>query len=198
MLTTLALLVLASGSVAQDQPKPDQSTPEQTTIPRQQDVQPYRNRDPAQGTPTDPLFDRKLVATDDPTFILNALEISRQSAFDARGAAKDFGAGPVHDTATAIATQSEDTTRKLEALAKRKGWRLPEDNPDRKTSLPAAGEARSRANFVVNQISSHEMTVAQFKAQIAGKGDADLKRTLKQALPGYEKNLQRLLTTKPD
>jgi hypothetical protein len=39
--------------------------------------------------------------------------------------------------------------------------------------------------------------VAQYRAQIAGKGDADLKRALKDALPGYEKNRDLLLTLKP-
>jgi hypothetical protein len=39
--------------------------------------------------------------------------------------------------------------------------------------------------------------VAQFRAQLAGNGDADLKHALREALPGYEKNLQLLLTLKP-
>ena len=39
--------------------------------------------------------------------------------------------------------------------------------------------------------------MAQYRAQIAGKGDPDLKRELKQALPGYERNLELLLKLKP-
>lgn len=186
MLTTLAFLVLAANPAA-----------EQTTIPRQQDTQPYQAQDPAQGKPTDPLFDRKLVATDDQTFVRAAVENNRQGAYDARMAARDMKGNALGDTANAIGTLNETTARKLETLAKRKGWDLPKDNLGRQGSQPEAGPARARANFIQSQIRLHESTVAQYKAQIAGKGDAELKSTLKEALPGYERNLQRLLTTRP-
>jgi hypothetical protein len=186
MLSTLVVLLVASGQGA-----------EQPTLPRQADTQPYEKRDDSQGVPTDPLFDRKLIATDDAAFILNAVENSRQSSLDAGGAAQSLGSDSLRETAKAISAQNADTTRKLESLAKRKGWRLPEANPARASTLPAASPHRAGANFILNQITAHQTTLAQFRAQIAGKGDADLKRTLKQALPGYEKNLDRLLAAKP-
>ena len=186
MISTLVALLVASGQAA-----------DQSTLPRQADTQPYEKRDEAQGVPTDPLFDRERVATDDPTFILNAVENSRQAALDAQGAAQSLGSDELRDTAKAIGAQNAETMQKLEALAKRKGWRLPEENPARASTLPAAAPHRAGANFIVNQITAHQATLAQFRAQIAGKGDADLKRTLRQALPGYEKNLDRLLTAKP-
>lgn len=182
MLNTFALMLLAAA-----QP------PEQTTLPRQADTAPYEQRDAAQGQPTDPLFDRKLIATDDAAFIISAIETVRQASLDARIAEQGLTNGPLREAAAAIGTQNEATTRKLEALAKRKGWRLPEQNRDRATSLPAASPHRAGANFIVHQISFHETTLAQFRAQIAGKGDAELKRTLRAAVPGYEKNLSRLL-----
>lgn len=191
MLSTLVVMLMAAGPAADPQA-------EQPTLPRQADTQPYDKRDEAQGVPTDPLFDRKLVATDDASFILTAVENSRQAALDAQGAAKELPSESLRSTAEAIGAQNQATMQKLEALAKRKGWRLPEDNPDRASTLPAAGPNRAGANFILNQITAHQTTLAQYRAQIAGKGDPELKRTLKQALPGYEKNLTRLLEAKPN
>jgi hypothetical protein len=59
------------------------------------------------------------------------------------------------------------------------------------------GSFRANANFIVGQITYHESTLAHYRAQIAGKGDAQLKRTLREAVPGYEKNLELLLKLKP-
>jgi hypothetical protein len=191
MLSTLVVMWLAAGAAAEP---PGQ----QPTLPRQADTQPYERREESQGVPTDPLFDRKLVATDDASFILTAVENGRQAALDAQGAAQQLSSDSLRATAEAISAQNEATTQKLEALAKRKGWRLPEKNPERASTLPAAGPHRAGANFIVNQITAHQATLAQYRAQIAGKGDPELKRTLKQALPGYEKNLTRLLEAKPD
>lgn len=185
MIDTLALMLLAA---AQPQDRP--------SMPRQPDPQPYEQRDEAQGKPTDPLFDRKLVATDDAAFIVSAVEVVRQSSLDARGVEKGLPSPSLRETAAAIGSQNEATSRALVELAKRKGWRLPEDNPVRASTLPAASPHRTSANFIVNQISAHEQTLAQFRAQIAGSGDPDLKRALKSALPGYEKNLRRLLEAK--
>lgn len=185
MLNTFALMLLAAA-----QP------PDQTTLPRQADSTPYEQRDAAQGQPTDPLFDRNLIATDDATFIVSAVENVRQASLDARTAEKGLTDGALREAAAAISTQNEATTRKLEALAKRKGWRLPEQNPDRASTLPAASPHRAGANFILHQISFHETMLGQFRAQIAGKGDPELKRTLRAAMPGYEKNLARLLEAK--
>src|SRR5215207_7484692 len=48
---------------------------------------------------------------------------------------------------------------RLESIAKRKGGRLPDGNPDRTPTAPNSGEYRAAANFIVNQISYHENTV---------------------------------------
>ncbi len=198
MLSTLVLLAAVGQSAgAQSTEAPPRAKHSQTTIPRQADTAPYERRADSQGVPTDPLFDRKRVATDDATFILSAVESSRQSARDAEGAARQLQSEPLRGTAAAIRAQNEQTSRKLEALAKRKGWRLPEENPARASTLPTAPPTRASANFIVNQISAHETTLDQYRAQIAGKGDPELKRTLQQALPGYEKNLDQLLAAKP-
>ena len=87
--------------------------------------------------------------------------------------------------------------RSLEAIAKRKGWAPPQRNPDRASSQVAGTEARNNANFIIGQLSWHQATIEQYRAQIAGKGDPELKRTLRKALPVYEKNRDLLLTLKP-
>ncbi len=149
-----------------------------------------------QGTPTDPLFDKAYVPTDEPAFVLSAIESARQGELDARSAAQTLNKPELRDAAARIGRQNSATRTRLEILAKSKGWRTPAKNPDRAPTLPATDGARTDANFIVQQISFHEATVAQFRAQLDGRGDADLKRELREALPGYQTNLDLLLHLK--
>jgi hypothetical protein len=166
------------------------------TLPRQRDANPVEQRPAQQQNPTDPLFDRTIVATDDPAFVLTAIESSRQGEIDARTAEKVLRNPRLRDAAARIARQNEAARTRLESLAQHKGWRLPEGNPERATTLPASGEARAGANFIINQISFHQATLAQYRAQLDGKGDAELRRALRESLPGYQKNLDLLLRLK--
>ena len=180
MIESLALLlVLSDGSV--------------TTLPRHGDVVPAEERPSGQEHPTDPLFDREYVATDDPAFVLLAIESTRQGIVDARNAQGILRDADLVDAAARIRKQNETTYQLLETLAKGKGWRLPADNPQRASTFRTAGEARTAANFIVSQIATHEATIAQFRAQLGGKGDAQLKRALRETLPGYQENLHLLL-----
>jgi hypothetical protein len=180
MIEALALLMVLS-----DTTKP--------TLPRHGDVVPVEERPSGQEHPTDPLFDRDYVATDDPAFMLLAVESARQGIVDARNAQSVLRDARLVDVAERIQRQNEATYQQLEALAKGKGWRLPADNPQRASTLRTAGEARTAANFIVGQIATHQATIAQFRAQLGGKGDAQLKRALRQTLPGYQENLDLLL-----
>jgi len=165
----------------------------ETTLPRHRDANPVEQRPVQQESPTDPLFDRQFVATDDPAFVLGAIESSRQGVIDARSAEETLRKPQLREAAARIERQNEATRMRLETLAKRKGWRLPEGNPGRVSTSPTSGETRAGANFIVNQISFHQTTLAQFRAQLGGKGDAELKRALRESLPGYQKNLELLL-----
>src|SRR4026209_2961130 len=60
MLNTVALLLLAN------------APPDQTTLPRHPDPDPVEHQAQRDGTPTDPLLDRGLAASDAPAFILSA------------------------------------------------------------------------------------------------------------------------------
>ena len=180
-------------------------SPDQTTLPRHPDPDPVEQQSSREGEATDPYFDREYVATDDPAFVLSAVENARQGVIDARSAAATTGNPELRAAAEKIGAQNEATSRKLEKLASVKGWRLPQPNPARTSSVNGgpdgngnrADTVRANANFIVHQISFHQSTMAQYRAQIAGKGDADLKRALSEALPGYQKNLERLLELKP-
>ncbi len=173
--------------------------PEQTTLPRHPDPDPVSRQAGRDGTPTDPLFDRGYVATDDPAFVLAAIETTRQGAVDAQNAAARTRNDKLRAAAEKIRAQNEATSRKLEPVASAKGWRLPQENPARTSSVNGEGDAsaRANANFILHQLSYHQNTVAQFRAQLAGKGDADLKGALRDALPGYQENLELLLKLKP-
>lgn len=171
---------------------------EEVSLPRQRDANPVEQRPAQQEQPTDPLFARPQVATDDPAFVLVAIESTRQGAVDARSAGQMLDQPELRDVAGKIARQNEAARQRLEALAKRKGWRIPQANPGRTTTLPDSdsGAARSGANFIIHQISYHENTLAQYRAQLSGSGDADLKRALRETLPGYQRNLELLLRLK--
>ncbi len=166
---------------------------EVTTLPRHGDVTPVEERPSAQEHPTDPLFDGQYVATDDSAFVLLAIESSRQVIVDARNAQERLHEADLLEAAERIRRQSEATNQRLESLATAKGWRRPAPNPQRATTLPSAGEARTAANFIVSQIATHQATIAQFRAQLDGNGDAQLKRVLRDTLPGYQANLDLLL-----
>jgi len=180
MLASLSLLLLLA----------DEGT---TTLPRHSDVIPAEERRVGQENPTDPLFDQQHIATDDPAFVLAAIETSRQGVVDARNAQKLLRNARLRDAAAKIGRQNEATRVRLEQLANARGWRVPDGNPQRDSTFPTAGETRTAANFIVSQIAVHEATIAQYRAQLGGKGDAELKRALRATLPGYQENLDLLL-----
>jgi predicted outer membrane protein len=185
MLTTFALALLYAGS-----------PPDQTTLPRHPNPDSVQRQDPSEGAPTDPWYDGKFVATDDAAFILTAVESTRQAALDSRLALDHIKRSQVREAAQSISAQYDATTHELEALAKKHGWRLPADNPARKSSLAQADGARGDANYVINQIRYHENTLAQFRAQSQGNGDPELKQTLEKSVPAFQRNLEMLLNLK--
>jgi hypothetical protein len=168
----------------------------QVTLPRTVDPALATKPPPDQVQTTDPLFDRPLVATDDPAFVLAVVESLRQGVIDARAGESGLPTPELRAAAAKIGEQQSATLERLERVAKTKGWRLPQGNPVRSGSVPVVSEARTSANFIVHQITYHEHVVSHFKAQIAGEGDGQLKRELRAALPGYQKNLQMLLGLK--
>lgn len=192
MLSTVISVLLFASPAAE--PAPAQGG---TTMPRQMSV-PEAPQGEARGVPTDPLFDRQFVATDDPDFILKAVENGRQNVVDARLAAREFNEQRLRDTAASIEKHNANTTKKLTSLARQKGWRLPAENPDRDLTIQSGTPRRNAADFVRNQITFHQTTVAQYRAQLAGEGDAALKREINLALPGFEKNLEKLLEIAPE
>jgi predicted outer membrane protein len=176
---------------------------DQTTLPRHPDPDPVAQQARRDGEPTDPWFDRGYVAVDDPAFVLAAVENARQGVMDARGAESGLESAELRAAAQQIRRQNEATSKKLEQMATRKGWRMPQANPTRGSSVHAdtvtngTVSARVNANFILSQIAFHQNTLSHYRAQLAGKGDAELKRTLREAVPGYQKNLELLLTVKP-
>ena len=43
------------------------------------------------------------------------------------------------------------------------------------------------------EIATHQATIAQYRAQLGGAGNAQLERALRKTLPGYQENLELLL-----
>lgn len=183
MLVTLSLVLLLADA-------------NQSTLPRHADT-PAASAPPAEvRQPTDPLYDKPIGATDDQAFVLTAIENVRQGVMDARAGESGLPTPELRAAAATIGRQQQATLDKLEALAKTKGWRVPEGNPARTGSVPVSGAARTSADFIINQIAHHEAALTQYRAQIAGKGDPDLKRALRDAVPRYQKNLEMLLGLK--
>jgi hypothetical protein len=168
----------------------------QPTLPRHADPPAAETPSADIRRPTDPLYDKPIAATDDPAFMLTAVENARQGLMDARAAEAGLPTPELRAAAGKIGKHQKATLEKLEALAKVKGWRLPEGNPARTGTVPVSGAARTSADFIINQIAYHETTITQYRAQLGGKGDSDLKRALRDAVPGYQKNLEILLGLK--
>jgi predicted outer membrane protein len=185
MIEALTLLLLLAESPA-----------EQTTIPRQADS-PKEHAPPQQGgMPADPLFDKPLTATDDAAFVRAAVESGRQGVLDARAGESGLSTPELRAAAAKISRQQTTTLDRLEAIAKAKGWELPPSNPGRAGTVAVSSPARMSADFIILQIAQHQATIDQFRAQAAGKGDPELRRVLREALPGYQKNLEMLLGLK--
>ena len=102
--------------------------PDQTTLPRHPDPDPVEHQAQRDGEPTDPWFDRGYVATDDPAFMLAAVENARQGVIDARSAASGLGSAELRAAAQKIGEQNEATRESWRQLASAKGWRLPQAN----------------------------------------------------------------------
>jgi len=190
MSTTLALLLLFANPT-----EGAGSTP-----PRYRDADPAQQQDAGRADSPDPYFNRAQVATDDPAFVLSAVENARQGVVDASDAASRLADPELRAAAEKIGAQNQAAVRELEKVAQSKGWRLPESNPGRQNSVSQTGAAaspRANANFIIQQISVHQQLVDQYRAQLAGNGDAQLKRALRESLPGYERNLDLLLKLKP-
>jgi Domain of unknown function (DUF4142) len=184
MFSTIALVLFYSGTPAEATTLARRPAPEQ--IERQRS-----------GESTDPLFDKAPVATDDQAFVLSAVESARQGTLDARNARQVLQAPQLKNLAQRIEKQNSVTLLNLESIAKRKGWRLPTRNPDRDQTSSKTDPHLAGANFIVSQISYHEATVAQYKAQLKGAGDRELRHAISESVGGYEQNLRLLLTVKP-
>ena len=168
----------------------------QPTMPRQADS-PKENAPPQHaGLPADPLFDKPLTASDDAAFVRAAVESGRQGLLDARAGESGLSTPELRSAASKITAHQDSTLSKLEAIARKKGWELPPGNPGRAGTVVTGSPVRMSADFIVNQIRLHQTTIAQFRAQAAGQGDAELRRVLREALPGYQKNLEMLLGLK--
>ena len=184
MIASLALLLLLADEGA-------------TTLPRHGDVVPVEERPADRKSPPIRLFDRPHVATDDAAFVLAAIESSRQGVIDARSAAE---AAPQRASCATPRRRSAGRTKRRAHDSKRSP--TPRAGACRRAirnataTFPTAGETRTAANFIVSQIAFHEATLAQYRAQLGGKGDAELKRALRDTLPGYQKNLDLLLRLK--
>lgn len=143
-----------------------------TTLPRHADPPAAGAPSAEQRRPTDPLYDKPIGATDDGAFVLTAVESVRQGVIDSRAGEAGLPTAELRAAAAKIGRTQQATLDKLESLAKSKGWRLPQGNPGRTSTVPFSSGARTSADFIINQIAYHESTVDQFRAQINGKGDA--------------------------
>lgn len=169
------------------------SSASQPTMPRQPEPPSEQAQTQRGAMPADPLFDKPRAATDDAAFVRATIESVRQGVADARAAEAGLTTSGLRAAAAKIGRQQQATLEKLETVAKSKGWALPAGNPERAGSVRVSGPTRTGADFIIHQIATHRATLEQFRAQLSGDGDADLRRVLRDAIPGYEKNLDLLL-----
>ena len=157
-----------------------------------------------EGTPTDPYFDRGYVATDDPAFMLAG---GRERA-PGRDRCAQRGARPL-DNAELRRRRGEDRRAERGHVAQARAGCQPPRAGACRSPIPRATSSVNGSSMATTMASTRcapmrtssctrsrfmRTRVAQYRAQIAGKGDADLKRALREAVPGYQRNLERLLS----
>jgi N-acetylglutamate synthase/N-acetylornithine aminotransferase len=76
----------------------------------------------ARGYADRPVLRSRYVATDDPAFVLAAVENARQGVIDAGSATSVTGNAGLRATAEKIRAHNKATSQKLEQLAAVKGW----------------------------------------------------------------------------
>jgi ElaB/YqjD/DUF883 family membrane-anchored ribosome-binding protein len=168
----------------------------QTTMPRRADAPKEHAPSQRAGLPADPLFDKPLTATDDAAFVRAAVESGRQGVMDARAAESGLTTPELRAAAAKIGRQHERTLDRLEALAREKGWDLPQTNPVRAGTVPVSSPVRTSADFIIHEIARHQATLEKFRVQARGQGDRELRGLLRESVPGYEQNLEMLLGLK--
>src|SRR5690349_16928367 len=97
MLATLSLVMLLADPAGQ------------TTLPRHVDPPAADTPPPEERRPTDPLYDRPVTATDDPAFVLTAVENARQGVMDARAAESGLSTPELRAAAAKIGRQQAQT-----------------------------------------------------------------------------------------
>jgi putative membrane protein len=132
----------------------------------------------------------------DATFLRKAVEGDRMEIASAQAALDSAQRTDTKNAARMILQDHQASSQKLQALASRKGWTLPDASDAAAESdqamNTAAGSGSFDDRFMAEQIRMHREAISLYRAQASSGADPDLRQFARDQLPHLEHHLEML------
>jgi putative membrane protein len=131
----------------------------------------------------------------DATFLRKAAEGDRMEIASAQAALDSAQRTDTKNAARMILEDHRASSQKLQALASRKGWTLPDASDAAESDQPmstASGSGSFDDRFTAEQIRMHREAISLYRAQASSGSDPDLRQFARDQLPHLEHHLEML------
>jgi putative membrane protein len=148
----------------------------------------------SQSTPSDPATTGSLQGQD-ATFLRKAVEGDRMEIASAQAALDSAQRTDTRNAARMILEDHQASSQKLQALASRKGWTLPNASDAAESDQAmntASGSGSFDDRFMAEQIRMHREAISLYRAQASSGSDPDLRQFARDQLPHLEHHLEML------
>ena len=131
----------------------------------------------------------------DATFLRKAVEGDRMEIASAQAALDSAQRTDTRNAARMILEDHRASSQKLQALASRKGWTLPDASDMAESDQAmntASGSGSFDDRFMADQIRMHREAISLYRAQASSGSDPDLRQFARDQLPHLEHHLEML------
>jgi putative membrane protein len=131
----------------------------------------------------------------DATFLRKAAEGDRMEIASAQAALDSAQRTDTKNAARMILEDHQASSQKLQALASRKGWTLPDASDAAESDQAmntASGSGSFDDRFMADQIRMHREAISLYRAQASSGSDPDLRQFARDQLPHLEHHLEML------
>jgi putative membrane protein len=131
----------------------------------------------------------------DATFLRKAVEGDRMEIASAQAALDSAQRTDTRNAARMILEDHQASSQKLQALASRKGWTLPDASDAAESDQAmntASGSGSFDDRFMAEQIRMHREAISLYRAQASSGSDPDLRQFARDQLPHLEHHLEML------
>jgi putative membrane protein len=131
----------------------------------------------------------------DATFLRKAVEGDRMEIASAQAALDSAQRTDTKNAARMILEDHQASSQKLQALASRKGWTLPDASDAAESDQAmnsASGSGSFDDRFMAEQIRMHREAISLYRAQASSGSDPDLRQFARDQLPHLEHHLEML------